>query len=487
MRSAPRSPTRALAGSACSEPIMATAHRLTRALAIPLLASTALAQGGWVQAAPTNRPSARSNPMLAFDLQRGVSVLFGGWAGPVLGDTWEWDGALWTRRQPTVAPPARCCGALGYDFGRRRVVLFGGWSSTGELGDTWEFDGSQWTAATPASSPSPRRLAGFGGDLIVGGMVLFGGGAMVGGNQVENQETWRWNGATWTQLQPLHAPAARWNLGMVTDPGRGRILLHGGTTGGLGQLVTFRDTWIWNGTDWLQSTMGTEPPAAESFAMAFDWQADVLVRQGGQPAPIYSWLAAGDTWVADVRAPAPAALAGSAMTYDVLRDHTVLFGGLHVSTFGLRDQTWLYTAPAAASWQRFGVGCAGTAGTPVLDRAAATRPVLGSTFVLELRNAPANAPAAITIGLSSTSWSGGPLPTSLAPLGMTGCTLFASPDAVFGVATSATGFATTAWPLPNQPAFAGIDFFSQALVVDAATNALGAIVANAGAGRLGVL
>jgi hypothetical protein len=39
---------------------------------------------------------------MAYDVERGVTVLFGGDPeeadGRLLGDTWEWDGSRWTRR-----------------------------------------------------------------------------------------------------------------------------------------------------------------------------------------------------------------------------------------------------------------------------------------------------------------------------------------------------------------------------------------------------
>ena len=143
--------------------------------------------------------------------------------------------------------------------------------------------------------------------------------------------------------------------------------------------------------------------------------------------------------------------------------------------------------PPLATWTTLGAGCAGSAGVPRLQSVANARPVLGTTFDIELLAVPANALAAMTIGFSATTWSGGALPASLASLGMPGCTLFASPEIPFTTPATAAGRATLSLPLPNVAAFAGIEFFVQGIALDPGTNPLGAVVSNAGAGVIGTL
>jgi len=112
--------------------------------------------------------------------------------------------------------------------------------------------------------------------------------------------------------------------------------------------------------------------------------------------------------------------------------------------------------------------------------------VVGTTFPLELVNVPTTGLAAISIGFSASSWSGGPLPGSLASLGMPGCTLFADPQFLF-TTPIALGRATLSWSLPNDPALAGVQFYDQAIVLDAGVNPLGAVMSNAGHGVIGTL
>src|SRR5262245_44328783 len=91
------------------------------------LAATAAAQVQWRQVAAATRPSARLSAALAYDAERGRTLLFGGVGGPFpagLSDTWEWDGANWTQLA-FGGPPARYEHAMVYDGTHRRVVVFG--------------------------------------------------------------------------------------------------------------------------------------------------------------------------------------------------------------------------------------------------------------------------------------------------------------------------------------------------------------------------
>ena len=90
-------------------------------------------------------PSARQFPAMAYDSSRGRTVLFGGGTGTTaltgLNDTWEWDGEHWTQVADT-GPPGRLQAVMAYDVHRNQTVLFGG---THGKADTWGWDGRNWT------------------------------------------------------------------------------------------------------------------------------------------------------------------------------------------------------------------------------------------------------------------------------------------------------------------------------------------------------
>ena len=117
-------------------------HRTIRAL--PELAASLLAVSvdaslvaqvppTWTRQATV--PSARYDPAMAHDSQRGRTVMFGGYNSTFLGDTWEWNGSSWTRVSST-GPSARYDHAMAYDTQRGVTVMFGG-NNSGNIGNTW--------------------------------------------------------------------------------------------------------------------------------------------------------------------------------------------------------------------------------------------------------------------------------------------------------------------------------------------------------------
>jgi len=179
---------------------------------------------------------------MAYDSQRGRTVLFGGDGGSsLLGDTWEWDGSAWTN-VANGGPLARSGHGMAYDSVRGRTVLFGGLSF---LGDTWEWDGMTWTNVT-TSGPSARSGHSMAYDSQRGRTVLFGGSGLA--------DTWEWNGSAWTNVATT-GPSV--GYGMAYDSQRGRTVLFWPT-----------GTWEWDGSAWSQAA--TVGPGSGQVAMAYD-------------------------------------------------------------------------------------------------------------------------------------------------------------------------------------------------------------------------
>ena len=80
----------------------------------------------WAKQAPAVHPPAREAAAMAYDAATGTVVLFGGYNGHYLADTWTWDGTTWTKRAPAVHPPGRAEAVMAYDAATGTVVLFGG-------------------------------------------------------------------------------------------------------------------------------------------------------------------------------------------------------------------------------------------------------------------------------------------------------------------------------------------------------------------------
>jgi hypothetical protein len=86
---------------------------------------------------------------------------------------------------------------MAYDPATGDMVLFGGGSNSGLLNDTWTWDGTTWTQQSPATSPPARYLASMAYDPATGDMVLFGGA----GNSGFLNDTWTYGPVTSGPLQ----------------------------------------------------------------------------------------------------------------------------------------------------------------------------------------------------------------------------------------------------------------------------------------------
>jgi len=265
---------------------------------------------------------------MAYDSQRGVTVLFGGDNGSrILADTWEWDGTTWERRDPPISPPARYHHAMAYDSSRNVVVLFGGkTASEANLGDTWEWDGTTWTRRSPVTRPPARWIHSMAYDSAREVVVLYGGSGDCGGGC---DDTWEWDGITWTQKTPPVSPPWRWGHAMAFDSIRNVTVLYGGRN----NLFPLEDTWEWDGVRWKKNKASPNPSLRDNSTLVFDSSRGVSVLYAGFEAGVEGYHL-GDTWEWDgsswgelSSSSSPGVREDHAMVYDSKRQVSVLFGG----------------------------------------------------------------------------------------------------------------------------------------------------------------
>lgn len=127
-------------------------------------------------------------------------------------------------------------------------------------------------------------------------------------------------------------------------------------------------------------------------------------------------------------------------------------------------------------YELFGAGC-GAGAAPRLANDGF--PDLGRTLRIEVTGAPAAAPVAVVFGTRLAT------PLSLAFLMMPGCNLYTSVDFAPVVAADGTGKATLVVPVPNVQGLMGAQFTNQGAVVNAAANAAGIAMTNAGEATVG--
>jgi uncharacterized protein (TIGR03437 family) len=283
--------------------------------ALPLLFLCATVMAGqstfnWTQQNPQTSPPAGSGCGMAYDSVHGQVVLFGGAdsSGNLFSATWVWDGANWTQKSPQTSPPARSNCGMAYDAASDQVVLFGGFGGfanggTGGakyLADTWVWDGVNWTQESPQASPQAGAGFPMAYDSGHSQVVLYNGSqtwVWNGTNWIEKfpqptpsatgpmaydpvhsqvvmfdelAETWVWDGANWTQEFPANAPPTGGAL--AYDSALGQVVIFGGAIppATTGPLTPVNDTWLWNGSNWIQQFPATSPPARSGFALAYD-------------------------------------------------------------------------------------------------------------------------------------------------------------------------------------------------------------------------
>ena len=458
-------------------------------LAVACLTGLAPGQGGWQLRPPvTPRPVARAYHALAFDAANARTVLFGGYGfgGAYFGDTWLWDGTIWTQAITGAAPAPRLGHAMAYDSLRARIVLFGGATGGGngvDADDTWEWDGVAWLQAQPTVRPPARRGACMAFDPMRGVCVLFGGGTGFTGTPLL-ADTWEWDGTSWTQRTPANVPPARWGACLVADAARAEVVLTGGHAGAAG---TPADTWIFDGTDWQQRFPPVAPPGRLSPGGAYDENDQVVVTFGGQswsPGQTFhdtTWIWNGTEWREDPRSPRPGPQMAFALAYDSARDRIVKYGGWWTAP---QQDLWEYDVGALSTWYAAGGGCAGAAGVAALAPVPGSHPIAGATFTLELAYGTGANLAAVVLGVSNQVWGVTPLPLDLTALGMSGCSLYVSADVIVGLGL-ATGTAHADWAIPAVAPAIGFRFFAQAIVLEPNVNPFGAVMSNAGRGTIG--
>jgi hypothetical protein len=268
---------------------------------------------GW-QVTYTNFPVRRTHFAMAYDSERGRTLIFGGVGtspnnSPVsLRDLWEWDGATWDFRG-TNGPMARNYGSMAYDEKRHVTVLFGGQSLIGlsEQPDTelvWEWDGNRWRSNRPPANPSAlngrtqsRMTYDSYRNVIVFGPTL---------ESYSHWSFWDWDGTNWSNFPVVHFTDPIVSVlhgtslgGFAFDANRRRSVWFGGQSS-----VAQNKTALFDGKDWTFFTNSTPPPPRTETAMAYDLDRRVLVMFGGNLMNSGAPPGTNDTWeLAAVDAP----------------------------------------------------------------------------------------------------------------------------------------------------------------------------------------
>lgn len=235
----------------------------------------------WTNAADGGAPNnagTRSRHGAAFDEARGVVVIHDGYKGNLTFEntTATWNGTTWSDAGAGIVDNRSFHGSA-YDPARMLVLSYGG-REIGVGGTTsaglHAWNGTTWTTVQDGTpNPGPRAHYGLAFDRKRGVLVLFGGYRTNSSDATD--ETWLWDGTSWTLAEPAQRPSARYSLSMTYDEQRERVIM----VGGYGTNPSAKtDTWEWNGSTWIPSVPypGTAPPQ-NGYVLAYDVDRKVSV------------------------------------------------------------------------------------------------------------------------------------------------------------------------------------------------------------------
>jgi len=104
-----------------------------------------------------------------------------------------------------------------------------------------------------------------------------------GGNDAQQffDDTWLWDGTSWTLVPALVAPRARVDAAMTYDGRRQRVVMFGGMIRGPAMDTPGADMWEWDGSVWTKyDASGRAAPAMRAFhALFYDERRDTSKKE----------------------------------------------------------------------------------------------------------------------------------------------------------------------------------------------------------------
>jgi hypothetical protein len=198
---------------------------------------------------------------------------------------------LWTQLSPATSPSGRTGFGFAYDKLRNYAILFGGYSpATGATSnqETWKWDGTTWTQLFPSTIPTSASVGGEGTQSLP--LLVWDAAnqkimlCYFTNSSPHTFKTYLWDGSDWQLQSPANSPASDFGLpdslfaGIAEAPGIGNVIMFGGTANdGNGSSAT----WLWDGTTWTQVTPATTPPKRFHPFMTYDSIRGEVVMYGG--------------------------------------------------------------------------------------------------------------------------------------------------------------------------------------------------------------
>lgn len=212
-----------------------------------------------------------------------------------------------------------------------------------------------------AKQPSPRTLARMAWDVPNNVGVLFGGrGAFDGATGVTHgsDETWLWNGSRWVERFPRTVPPGRSAHTMVFDSARGRVVMFGGRQEPAdrnAEATFLNDTWAWKDDNWTKIESAENPSPRHFVGMAYDSDRDRIILYGGNEYAADGTTVQQDheTWEFDgsqwTKIAEEPKVAKPLLAYDPVLKKVIMVG---LNETGLSRVMYAYD-PASQTWSQY--------------------------------------------------------------------------------------------------------------------------------------
>jgi hypothetical protein len=253
----------------------------------------------------------------------------------------------WTKISDGVPVGGAC--SLVYDSVNDLMVLI-----SSDASETWTYSFSEdyWTRKNPSIMPDTLNMPAIAYNGAKGRVILFNG------------ETWTYDtlNDTWSNMSPVVPPPVLSSAAMVYDTTTGLMTLFGG----IGNGTILNETWAYDlaTNSWTNMSPAISPPARCYHAMSYDSVRQKTVLFGGYRGfldrsnkSLEDHL--NDTWTYDYgrnvwtnMSPqnAPPGREMHGIVYDSHSDNVVLFGGKH---FAIYHHPWLHEVALGDTWTYF--------------------------------------------------------------------------------------------------------------------------------------
>jgi len=376
-------------------------------LATLVMASAALAlpQEAWTQEGDAPGMGNRYLSSIVYDSDRHeVLTILGGHASGHYSEIWSWAAATWSWSKvwdgSSDGPDDRGQAAAD-DDGQGNTWLFGGYQGGEQIyfDDTWRWDGTSWTEEEFDGGPTPgfRSAAVMVYDSDRDVFVLFGGW-VDGVGYVD--DTWELDPEEgWSQVHPGGGgcPTQRGAHGMTYDTRTKRALLYGGTDDPYNE-VALDDMWAWDGSEWelLAPAEPGGPGPRTGHGMAQDPETGLIYLYGGMTHvgmnPRYAdlWTWDGTMWdlVHDGITP-PAPVGRSHTDIAFVEDHDeVLLYGGESHQGTVLGDTWTFDPDPEDDVTYYCIGAPNSVGSGARIGYVGSTSIAANDFHLTVAHAP---------------------------------------------------------------------------------------------------